>query len=122
MSYELDEDGQMNLLTPNTNLYRFMDLKSQAHALLNFVRKTIEEQVVQELEFLASYEQAKEAMDRVVELPGRLVDLFIKLCSQNAGKLSFGKRKTFFFFLSDEEVERLEQVVQASYKIRPKGQ
>lgn len=120
MSYELDEDGQMELLTPNTHLYRYMDLTAQTEALLTFVRKTIEEQVVQELEYLASFDQAKEAMENIVELPDRLLNLFIKCCTQNGGKISQGKQKKFFAFLSDEEVGRLEDAVRSSYaKVSP---
>lgn len=117
LDYELDDDGQMELKTPHTELYRFMDLTAQTQALVAFVRNTIEEQVIQELEYLASFDQAKESMETVVELPDRLVNLFIKCCTQNGGRLSATKRKKFFDMLSDEEVQSLQAAVQEAYGI-----
>ncbi len=42
-------------------------------------------------------------------MPDRLIDLFIKSCTANNGKLSKGKRSSHFSMLTDEEIKRIEQ-------------
>ncbi len=44
-------------------------------------------------------------------LPDRDIDLFIRLCLQNHGKLSKVKRESAFRILRDDEIERLERCV-----------
>jgi len=48
-------------------------------------------------------------------MPDRKIDLFIRFCLQNNGRLSARKRSSQFDFLSDEEVAGIEQAVRAAY-------
>jgi hypothetical protein len=48
-------------------------------------------------------------------MPDRQIDLFIRFCLQNGGRLSARKRGDYFDFLSGEEVFRMEQAIQSSY-------
>jgi hypothetical protein len=48
-------------------------------------------------------------------MPDRKIDLFIRFCLQNNGRLSAQKRTSHFDFLSDEEIARMEQAVLAAY-------
>lgn len=54
-------------------------------------------------------------MQEVVDLPDRHLDLFIRLCLQNHGRLSQAKRESTFRALRDDEIERLEQCVMDGY-------
>jgi hypothetical protein len=45
-------------------------------------------------------------------MPDRLIDLFIRLCIENNGRLSKKKRKSMFAKLTDEEVAKMETCVQ----------
>ncbi len=45
-------------------------------------------------------------------MPDRQIDLFIRFCLQNNGRISARKRSSHFGFLSDEEIASLEQAVQ----------
>lgn len=47
-------------------------------------------------------------------MPDGKIDLFIRFCLQNNGRLSTRKRADHFDFLSDEEVARMEQALQAA--------
>ena len=49
-------------------------------------------------------------------MPDRKIDLFIRFCLQNHGRLSARNRLDHFDFLSDEEIARMEQAVQTAYK------
>ena len=74
------------------------------------------EELVQELNFLASYDTAKQAIQNIIDMPDRLIDLFIHVCLQNNGYLSEEKRTAHFDFLTDEELTAMQQAVRDSYK------
>ena len=48
----------------------------------------------------------------IVDMPDRRLDLFIRLCIQNKGRLSKGKRDQFTK-LTDDELAAMERVIQA---------
>ena len=92
-----------------------MDMTAQAEALSEFITKTIEEELVQELTFLANYDTTKKAIQEIIDLPDRLIDLFIQLCLQSNGNLSARKRAAYFDFLTDEELAAMEHAVKDGY-------
>jgi hypothetical protein len=115
--YELDDSGRMTVrnggvLAP---LYRYPDMTAQVEGLFAFIEQTVETELTQELLFLASYDRTKRAMQEVVDLPDRDLDLFIRLCLQNQGKLSKAKRDSTFRALKDDEVAQLERCVCDGY-------
>ncbi|WP_287038095.1 hypothetical protein [Desulfobacter sp.] len=95
--------------------YQYMDMTPQSEALYGFVIKTIEEELVEELSFLANYDNTKKAIQEIIDMPDRLIDLFIQLCLQNNGSLSARKRAALFDFLTDEELSAMEQAVKDGY-------
>ena len=94
-----------------TDFYRFIDLTPQAEALLVFLHDTIEVELVEELWFLVQYDKTRRAVQEVVEMPDRLIDLFILYCFQNHGKQSHTKRMDLFRMLREEDVARLEDAI-----------
>ncbi|MDE0330781.1 MAG: cell filamentation protein Fic, partial [Nitrospinae bacterium] len=51
----------------------------------------------------------------IVDMPDRQIDLFIRFCLQNKGRLSARKRATHFDYLSAEEIASMEQVLQSEF-------
>jgi Fic family protein len=115
IDYALDEDGRMTVNNDTADYYRYIDLTAQAEALFDFVRETIEVELVEELRFLINYDTTKRAIQEVVDMPDRLIDLFIRFCLQNHGTLSKRKREEFFSMLSDQEVAKMEEAVREAY-------
>jgi hypothetical protein len=83
--------------------------------LYAFIVKTIEEELVEELNFLASYDKTKKAIQEIIDMPDRMIDLFIQFCLQNEGGLSAEKRNAHFGFLTDGELAAMEQSVKEGY-------
>ena len=83
--------------------------------LFRFIEHTIDTELVKELSFLAKYDETKKAIQDVVDMPDRKIDLFIRFCLENNGRLSARKRSSQFDFLSDDEIARMEQAIQAAY-------
>lgn len=115
VEYELDELGQMSVLTKTDNFYRYIDMTAQAEALLDFIHLTIDHELVYELNFLSKYDSTKKAIQTIIDMPDQKIDLFIQLCLQNNGQLSRGKRESHFSFLADHEVTAMEEAVRTGY-------
>jgi hypothetical protein len=115
VEYSLDEDGRMTVHNDTALWYRYIDMTPQAEALFAFIEKTIDTELASELAFLANYDRTKAAIQAIVDMPDRQIDLFIRFCLQNSGQLSAGKRVSHFEFLTDEEVAQMEQAVQTAY-------
>ena len=105
----------MSVHNDTARWYRYIDMTAQAEALFAFIEKTIDTELVDELAFLASYDASKRGIQEIVDMPDREIDLFIRFCIQNNGRLSGRKRASHFDFLSDEEVAQMEKVVQQAY-------
>ncbi len=116
VDYILEEDGRITVKNDTVVWYSYIDFTPQAEALFGFIEKTIETELLKELSFLSNYDRVKKAIREIVDMPDRKIDLFIKVCLQNNGKLSAKKRADYFDFLTDEEAGRMEKVVLSSYE------
>ena len=115
VEYSLDDKGEMKVNNKTSHLYRHMDMAKQVEALYTFVDITIERELVEELTFLANYDATKRAIQEIIDMPDRLIDLFIQFCLQNNGSLSTKQRSSYFDRLTDDEISRLEQAVNNGY-------
>jgi hypothetical protein len=115
VEYSLDEYGHMTVLNDTAVWYRYIDMTPQAEALFAFIEKTIDTELADELAFLANYDRAKAAIQDIVDMPDRQIDLFIRFCLQNHDRLEAGKRASHLDFLTDDEVARMEQAVRDAY-------
>jgi hypothetical protein len=119
IDYTLDDQGRMKVANNTREFYRFIDLTPQAEALFAFIRETIEVELVEELRFLVNYDKTKRAIQEVVDMPDRMIDLFIRCYFQNHGKLSTRKREDLFKMLSDQEVARIEDAIRLAQESNP---
>lgn len=115
VDYSLDESAQMTVYNDTVCWYRYIDMTAQAEALYDFVVQTIETELVEELKFLGNYDRTKKAIQDVIDMPDRLIDLFIRVCLENNGRLSANKRKSHFDFLRDDELFSMENVIRENY-------
>ncbi len=111
VEYTIDEEGRMTVQNDTARLYAYIDMTPQAESLFKFIEQTIDTQLVEELSFLAKYDEVKKAIQEIADMPDQKIDLFIRFCRQNNGRLSARKRESHFGFLSDEEVAGMEQAV-----------
>ena len=115
VQYSLDEEGRMTVHNDTARWYSYVDMTSQAEALFRFIKQTIDTDLVEELTFLANYDETKRAIQEIVDMPDRQIDLFIRFCLQNNGRLSARKRARHFDFLSEDEIARMEKAIQSAY-------
>lgn len=70
---------------------------------------------MEELDFPTSYDKVKQAIEEIVDMPDRLINRFIRLYLQGGGRPSATKREIHFDFLTDEELNRMEDVIRTEY-------
>jgi len=63
-----------------------------------------------------SYDTTKKAIQDIVDIPDRLLNLFIRLCLKNNGVILESERQSLFQKLKDDEIERMQKAVQKGYK------
>ncbi|NQU40610.1 MAG: Fic family protein [Lentisphaerae bacterium] len=114
VEYSLDEMGRMTVQNDTAIWYKYTDMTPQAEALFRFIEQTIDTELAEELAFLANYDHTKQAIQAVVDMPDRQIDLFIRFCLQNNGHLSANRRTSHFKFLSDMEVTRIEAAIRSA--------
>jgi hypothetical protein len=107
--YDLQEDHSLTVTNPEAveGYFRYPDLTTQCIYLATTIQETIKEDIYPEMEFLVKYDEVKAAVQEIVDMPDRYIDLLIKLLHQNKGMLSARKRKNFER-LTDDEVSRIE--------------
>ena len=92
------------------DLYRYYDATVFAEYLYDRVADTVRRDLEEELEFIAVFDRAFEAVREIVDMPDRRASLFVRLCMQNGGRLSAAKRPRFPE-LDDAEVAAMEAAV-----------
>ncbi len=115
VDYLLDAEGRLTVRNETTPWYRFIDFTAQAEALFRFLSHTIDAELAPELAFLASFDRAKAAIQDIVDMPDRKIELFVRLCRENGGRLSKAKRESQFAMLSDVEVAAMERALASAW-------
>jgi len=117
VKYEIDDSGEMTVKNPSDieALYRFPDLTNHTVFLAKAIQSTILEDVPEELLFLQCYDELKNDIRSIVDMPDKKIDRMILFLHQNNGKLSSRKHR-FFKELSDNEIEQMEQVYDLVFK------
>ena len=115
IDFTLDDEGRMEVHNETALWYRYADLTAQAEALFGFIEQTVETELAEELTFLVSYDRTRSAIQEIVDMADGKIDIFIRLCLQNGGRLSAAKRGRLFSFLTDDEIASMEKAVQSGY-------
>lgn len=109
IEWESTAEGNVRVLNETANFYRFFDATPQAEFLYACVKKTIEEDLPHETDFLARYDKFRSRIEAIVDMPDRTLDLLFRFLRQNNGRLSKRARDGEFAALNDREVASAEQ-------------
>jgi len=108
IEWEPTEDGNVRVLNETADFYRFFDATPHAEFLFECVRKTVEEDLPRETDFLRRYDRFHAGVETVVDMPGSTADMLFRFLRQNKGRLSQRAREDEFRYLTTEECERIE--------------
>jgi len=89
--------------------YRFPDLTAQTEYICKVIETTVSRDLPNEMTFLQNYDDAKDLIKQRVDMPDKLIDLFIRFTHQNNGFFPKGRR-SIFNMLTDDEIEVLQSI------------
>ncbi|MDD4250430.1 MAG: hypothetical protein PHT13_15185 [Methanosarcina sp.] len=112
VEYTLDGEKRITAQGNHANYYRYIDMTPFAEYLFTTISDTIDSEMEAEFEYLRNYDRARSIIREIVDMPDRLLDLFITVSLQNRGKLSGKKHKSMFSMLTDDEVEKMETCIE----------
>ena len=69
------------------------------------MRRTIEQDLPRETDFLERYDRFRARIEGIVDMPDRTIDLLFRFLQQNGGELSRRAREREFERLTNAEVE-----------------
>ncbi|HLZ15837.1 MAG TPA: hypothetical protein VKQ08_02310 [Cyclobacteriaceae bacterium] len=112
--FDVNENQLITVKNPEEmeGYYRYPDLTEQS----NIIKDTIAEDIFQEMDFLMRYDEAKSAIQKIVDMPDRNIDQLIKLIHNNHGRLSKRKRDKFEK-LTDPEIQKIEKAFQDIFEM-----
>ncbi len=102
--------GNVRVLNDTGDFYRFFDATPQTEFLFECVRKTVEEELPAETDYLRRYDAFKAGVEQIVDMPEQTIDHLFRMLRQNNGKLSQRARQCEFQQLTDNEAERVQAV------------
>lgn len=109
-------ERNVEVLNDTADLYRYFDCTDAAEFLFSCVRRTVEHDLPREIDYLRRHDEAMARIMGMVEMPDRLAQNLILYIRQNRGTLSKRKRDKEFSALTDDEVHRLEDIVQEVFE------
>lgn len=116
IEWEPTDSFNLRVLNDTGDFYRFFDATPHAEFLYACVRKTVEEDLPHETEFLRRYDEFRREVDALLDMPERTIDLLFHFLHQNDGRLSRRAREKEFEALTDREAERIEAVYRATFE------
>ncbi len=102
----------VEVLNDTADLYRYFDCTADAEFLFSCVRRTVEEDLPREIEYLRRHDEAIRRIMDAVEMPDRMAEDLVMFIRRNNGALSKKRREGEFNKLRDDEVALIEGIVQ----------
>jgi len=108
-------DRNIAVLNETADLYRYFDCTGEAEFLYACVRRTVEQDLPREIDYLRRHDQAIRRVKDAVEMPDRVAENLVMCIRQNDGFLSKKRREGEFKNLRDEEVGLIEGIVNDAF-------
>ena len=96
--------------------FRYPDLTDHCIYLVETIYATIEEDMPDELTFIQRYNEAKKELQRIVDMPDKLINMMLTFLHQNKGVFP-KRRREYFDKLTDTEIQKMEYAYKAVYEL-----
>ncbi|MEO6723107.1 MAG: Fic family protein [Ferruginibacter sp.] len=96
--------------------FRYPDLTDQCIYLVETIYATIEEDMPDELTFIQRYNEAKKELQRIVDMPDKLINMMLTFLHQNKGVFP-KRRREYFEKLTDSEIQKMEDAYRSVYEL-----
>jgi len=106
----------VEVLNDTADLYRYYDCTEEAEFLYSCVRRTVEEDLPREIEYLRRHDEAIRRIMDIVEMPDRIAEDLVHYIRENKGTLSKKRRRGEFKKLREDEVVAVEGIVRGVFQ------
>jgi len=113
--WEPTDRGNVRVLNDTADYYRYFDATPHAEFLYSCGKKTIEEDLPHETDYLRRYDRFRERIQAIVDMPDNTVDLLFRFLRQNGGRFSNRARDKEFAQLTEAEAAAAEEAFAASF-------
>ncbi len=110
-------ERNVEVINQTADLYRYFDCTEEAEFLFGCVRRTVEQDLPREIDYLRRHDEAIRRIMDAVEMPDRVAENLVMFIRQNNGTLSKKRREGEFKKLSDEEVTLIEGIVNDEFAV-----
>jgi hypothetical protein len=108
-------ERNVEVLNETADLYRYFDCTEAAEFLYACVRRTVEQDLPREIDYLRRHDEAIRHIMDAVEMPDRVAENLVMFIRQNNGTLSKKRRDGEFNKLRDDEVILIEGIVNEAF-------
>src|SRR5215471_10594419 len=106
----------VEVVNDTADLYRYFDCTQEAEFLYSCVRRTVEDDLPREINYLRRHDEAIHRIMDAVEMPDRLAENLVMFIRQNHGSLSKNRREHEFKALREDEVVLMEGIVRDAFE------
>jgi hypothetical protein len=116
--YEKKTDGSLVITNPEEaeGCFRYPDLTDHCIYLAETIHATLSEDMMEELTFLQRYDEAKNELQTIVDMPDKLLNEMLLFLHQNKGVFP-KRRRERFAQLTDEEINRMQSAFRRVFEI-----
>ena len=83
----------MEVLNDTADFYRYFDCTEAAEFLYACVRRTVEDELPREIDYLRRHDEAIQRIMEAVEIPDRIAEELVMFIRQNNGALGSGAKE-----------------------------
>ena len=109
-------ERNVEVLNDTADLYRYFDATEAAEFLYACVKRTVEQDLPREIDYLRRHDEALRRIMNAVEMPDWVAENLLMFIRQNKGKLPKRRRTGEFEKLTDVEVASLEAFVGEAFE------
>ena len=118
IKYNQKDAGEIEVTNGNgvEDYFRYPDLTDHCIYLTETIHATLKEDMPNALVFIQRYDEVKKALQHIVDMPDRDINLMIMFLHQNSGLFPNRKRE-HFSKLTDQEIMAMEKIFQHKFKL-----
>jgi Fic family protein len=118
INYQLNEQGEITITQPGKveGYFRYPDLTAQSVYLIETIHATLQQDMPEELLFLLRYDEAKHALQNIVDMPDKEINRMLLFLHQNHGYFPKRRRKEFEK-LTGEEIQQMQDAYRTIFEV-----
>jgi hypothetical protein len=120
IKFDRKDDTEIIVINPSEveGYFRYPDLTAHCIYMLHTVHATLAEDMPDELLFIQRYDEARKELQRIVDMPDKLLNQMLLFLHQNKGIFP-KRRRDQFSKLTDEEIQRMQTAYRLIYGMEP---